>query len=270
MTETKRYYWIKLKTDFFNLPEIDYLLSLENGCQYIVLYQMLCVQTANNAGLLATKVGDSIIPFDMDKIVRDSKYFKKDTVMVAMNLFRKLNLLYIEFENCFKISAFEKMVGSETSKASLMREKRLKEKEVKKSNNVTKMLPRNNEQCYEEIDKEIDIDIEVDKEDGMNDILFQEVKKLDFIQENTNKYNEIFRRKNIYLENYKYLPDNMVAQAKLYQWALKRLVDNSQTELVEKVDIEIFQKVFGQVIRKKGIDDLLEYYIKSLTNELVR
>ena len=58
MEKTKRYYWIKLKTDFFNLAEIDFLLSQKDGCQYIVLYQMLCLQTANNNGELASRVGD--------------------------------------------------------------------------------------------------------------------------------------------------------------------------------------------------------------------
>ena len=48
MEKTKSYYWIKLKTDFFNLAEIDFLLSQQDGCKYIVLYQMLCLQTANN------------------------------------------------------------------------------------------------------------------------------------------------------------------------------------------------------------------------------
>ena len=42
MDKTKRYYWIKLKTDFFNLAEIDFLLSQKDGCRNIVLYQMLC------------------------------------------------------------------------------------------------------------------------------------------------------------------------------------------------------------------------------------
>ena len=32
MENTKKYYWIKLKTDFFNISEIDFLLSQENGC----------------------------------------------------------------------------------------------------------------------------------------------------------------------------------------------------------------------------------------------
>lgn len=57
MEKAKRYYWIKLKTDFFNLAEIDFLLSQKDGCQYIVLYQMLCLQTANNNGELASRVG---------------------------------------------------------------------------------------------------------------------------------------------------------------------------------------------------------------------
>ena len=74
MEKTKRYYWIKLKTDFFNLAEIDFLLSQQDGCKYIVLYQMLCQQTANNNGELASRLGEMIIPYDADKIVRDTKY----------------------------------------------------------------------------------------------------------------------------------------------------------------------------------------------------
>lgn len=35
MKKTKRYYWIKLKTDFFNLAEIDFLLSQKDGYSFI-------------------------------------------------------------------------------------------------------------------------------------------------------------------------------------------------------------------------------------------
>lgn len=107
MEKTKRYYWIKLKTDFFNLAEIDFLLSQKDGCRYIVLYQMLCLQTANNNGELASRVGEMIIPYDPDKIARDTKYFSKDTVIVAMELFKKLNLIYTDDGICLKIAGFE-------------------------------------------------------------------------------------------------------------------------------------------------------------------
>ena len=75
MNGNKRFYWIKLKTDFFNQDTIDFLLSQENGCEYIVLYQMLCLNTANNGGKLSSNVGEMIVPYDVKKIVRDTKYF---------------------------------------------------------------------------------------------------------------------------------------------------------------------------------------------------
>lgn len=162
----KKYYWIKLKTDFFNSNEIDFLLSQENGCEYIVLYQMLCLNTANNNGELSSKIGEMIIPYDISKIVRDTKYFSFDTVTIALGLFKKLGLIYEEENQVLRISNYNSMVGSETSKAEIMRRKRAKEKELQDGNNVTKMLPNtsNNVTEEKEIDIEKDIDINKKKE----------------------------------------------------------------------------------------------------------
>lgn len=127
MTEQKRYYWIKLKTDFFNQETVDLLLAQPNGCQYVVLYQMLCLITANNNGLMATKVGEMIVPYKIDKIVRDTKYFDYDTVAVALELFKKLGLIYEEAEGVLKIAGIDAMVGSESKwaeKKRLYRERR--------------------------------------------------------------------------------------------------------------------------------------------------
>ena len=44
----KRFYWIKLKTDFFEQDAIDFLLSQTNGSDYIALYIKLCTMTANS------------------------------------------------------------------------------------------------------------------------------------------------------------------------------------------------------------------------------
>lgn len=124
MSEQKRYYWIKLKTDFFNQETIDFLLSQENGCQYIVLYQMLCLNTANNNGEMATRIGEMIVPYDINKIVRDTKYFTFDTVAVALELFKKLGLIYQEEGQILRISNFDDMVGSETKSAQIKRKQR--------------------------------------------------------------------------------------------------------------------------------------------------
>ena len=71
----RTFYWIKLKTDFFRREEIDFLLSQKNGAEYVVLYQMICLNTANSDGKLETKIGEMIVPYNEEKIARDFKYF---------------------------------------------------------------------------------------------------------------------------------------------------------------------------------------------------
>lgn len=265
MEKTKRYYWIKLKTDFFNLAEIDFLLSQKDGCQYIVLYQMLCLQTANNNGELASRVGEMIIPYDPDKIARDTKYFSKDTVIVAMELFKKLNLIYTDDGICLKIAGFENMVGSETSWAKQKREQREKQKLL------NGQCPTNSPQ---DIDKELDIEIDEDIEtDGLNDrlrLINLKLNKINLVQEETTEYNRIFNQKKIYITNTEYLPENLLTQIKLYQLAIKRLYDNKQGKLLEKVTLPILEKVFGNILKSKNIENIVEYYISSLINELAK
>lgn len=99
MSDDKKYYWIKLKMDFFNMEEIDFLLSQKNGCEYVVLYQMLCLMSANTNGRLQKKIGEMIVPYTIDKIVRDTKYFDVDTVTVALELYKRLGLVYYEGQN---------------------------------------------------------------------------------------------------------------------------------------------------------------------------
>ena len=126
--EDKKYYWIKLRTDFFNEDTIDFLLSQKNGCEYVVLYQMLCLYTANNNGVMATITGEMIIPYNIEKIVRDTKYFDFDTVAMALELFKKLGLVYEEKDKVLKITDIDKMIGFETLWAEKKRKYREKQK----------------------------------------------------------------------------------------------------------------------------------------------
>lgn len=133
----KKFYWIKLKTDFFNRNDIDFLLSQQNGCQYVVLYQMLCLSTANNEGKLFNKIGEVIVPYNAEKIVRDCKYFDIDTVNVAMSLYRKMGLVYEEEDGTLRISNYDELVGSETKWADYKR----KQKKLEKVQSDSKLLP---------------------------------------------------------------------------------------------------------------------------------
>ena len=160
----KKFYWIKLKTDFFNRADIDFLLSQQNGCQYVVLYQMLCLNTANNDGKLETRIGEVIVPFNAEKVVRDCKYFDIDTVNVAMTLYRKMGLIYEQEDGTLRISKYEEMVGSETSSAKAMREWRNKKKLLQCDNNVIEEKDIDNrDQIIENKEEEIDIDPDKEK-----------------------------------------------------------------------------------------------------------
>lgn len=168
MAENKKYYWIKLKTDFFDLPSIDWLLSQKNGCEYIVLYQMLCLKTANSDGDLTTKIGEMLIPYDVEKIVRDTKYFSFDTVAVALDLYKKLGLIYESQENCLTIANYENMIGCETKWAEKKRQYRENQKLLRQDNGqkVDNVRQENRDKILDIRDKSIDIDI--DKEIDIN------------------------------------------------------------------------------------------------------
>lgn len=164
--EDKKYYWIKLKTNFFDLPTIDWIMSQNNGCEYIVLYQMLCLKTANTDGKLVSQIGEMLIPYDIEKIARDTKYFSNDTIRVALELFKSLGLIYVSDDNTMTISNYGEMVGSETSSAKRVREWREKQKALQCNKNVTDNVTQEYRDKRLEIrDKSIEYrDKSVDKE----------------------------------------------------------------------------------------------------------
>lgn len=163
----KKYYWIRLKTNFFSQEIIDFLLSQKNGCQYVVLYQMLCLNTANSDGALVTNINEMLVPYDINKIVRDTKYFDFDTVSVALELFKKLGLIYEEQDGILKITNYSEMVGSESGNANAQRQKRFRERKKQEllsvtENNVTSVtdgVMENNEEYRDKSIEYRDIDI---------------------------------------------------------------------------------------------------------------
>lgn len=156
----KKYYWIKLKTDFFDQDTIDFLMGQENGSKYVVIYQMLMLKTAQQGGVLATKANELLIPYDVKKIVRDTKYFDFDTVTIALELFKKLGLVYEEENHILRLTGAEQIVGSEWSSAERVRKYREGKKALQCNTNVTK----SNAQCNTDIDIDKDIDIDINKD----------------------------------------------------------------------------------------------------------
>ena len=82
--------YLKVPTDFFENEAIDFLLSQKQGTKYVTLYIMLCLKSLNTNGKLVCQVGEMLIPYDVEWIQKDCKYFSKNTIKNALELFKKL------------------------------------------------------------------------------------------------------------------------------------------------------------------------------------
>ena len=160
MGESKRFYWLKLKSDFFEDDTIRFIEEQENGVLYVNFYLKLCLKSIINDGKLIRFVGNTLIPYDVKSLSKLTNT-DVDTVMVAMELFKKIGLIEILDTGEIYLSQINEMIGSETDKAQLMRKKRAREK--LESNIVTQTLPEcyteNRDKSLENRDKSIDINI---------------------------------------------------------------------------------------------------------------
>ncbi|WP_420496562.1 phage replisome organizer N-terminal domain-containing protein [Macrococcus psychrotolerans] len=159
MPKTKRYFWLKLKEDFFNQKEIKLLRKIAGGDTYTIIYLKLLLLSLKNDGKIyfdgLTDEFSEEVALEIDESV--------ENVQVTMQFLQKKGLIAFDTEHQdeFELTNIASMIGSETDKAAMMRRKRAREKEQKQlnGNNVTAELPDR----YTEIEKEIEIDLEKEK-----------------------------------------------------------------------------------------------------------
>lgn len=181
--KNKRYYWIKLKDTFFTSDTVDFLMSQKNGANYVVLYQMLCLKSVNTQGELSRKIGEMIIPFDVDKIHRDCKYFDIDTIRVALELYIRLGLIYEQDNGILQIANFDNMVGSETQGAVEKRQQRY-QKKLEESrgidNGIDRVYQDNRDKILDIRDKRIDNRDKIEEDDVSDDTTKLQSNSVDY------------------------------------------------------------------------------------------
>ena len=157
----KKYYWLKLKEDFFEEDTLAWLEEQTNGKEYCLFYLKLCLKSLKTNGILIRNVGQILIPYDVKKLGEITKT-DIDTVTVAMELFKKIGLIQILDNGEIYITQLEQMVGSETKWAKYKK----KERELKKLDNVQLLSNINPKNVHTEIEKAKDIekDIEIEIE----------------------------------------------------------------------------------------------------------
>lgn len=135
----KKYYWMKLREDFFDDDAIEWLEEQPKGKEYALFYLKLCLKSLKTNGLLIRTVGTILVPYDTRKLA-DLTKTDYDTAIVAMELLKNIGLVEIMETGEICLPRMEEMIGSETDKAVIMRKIRA-QKNLIEGNSVTRMLP---------------------------------------------------------------------------------------------------------------------------------
>ena len=179
----KRYYWLKLKADFFNQKEIKMLRKIAGGDTYTIIYlKMLLMSLKNDGKIYFDGIADSMVEEIALEIDEDV-----ENVQITFNYLQNKNLVEFCQDDEIEMSDISTMIGSESDKASMMRRLR-RQRKLSDSNNVTTELPERYTEIEKEIElekeKEIDIEIQKDKP-----------SKADALNEEFDKWWELYGKK---------------------------------------------------------------------------
>ena len=224
----KKYYWLKLKEDFFEEDAISWIEEQEKGKEYCLFYLKLCLKSLKTNGLLIRNVGSMLVPYDAKTLAKVTST-DIDTVKVAMDIFTKIGLVQILENGEIFISQLQSMVGSETKWAEKKRLQR------QKRDNVLMLSG----QCPIEIEKDIDIEKELEK-----DIHTEKEKEDKYVGKSDLKTFRILYEQNIGLIN------GITAEYLI--------------ELSETIDVNLFKRAI-EIATDKGKCSL--GYIKGIINK---
>lgn len=153
MANDKKYYWLKLKDDFFRDKKMKKLRNIAGGDTYTIIYLKMQLLSLKNSGVLIFEnVEDTFeeeIALEIDEKVEDVK--------VCLLYLEKTGLLECK-DNEYVLPQTIDCIGSETAVAERVRRSRERKKQIE-------ALHCNSSEtnCNTEIEKDIDIDIEKER-----------------------------------------------------------------------------------------------------------
>ena len=119
--DNKRYYWLKLKKDFFQQHQIKVLKALPNGRLYALIYLELLAESTSHEGELRYS---QLMPYDVVTLasVIDED---KDNLEKAIETLIKLELVEIIDDGTIFMREIQRLIGSETGQTIRKREAKI-------------------------------------------------------------------------------------------------------------------------------------------------
>ena len=190
MADSKKYYWLKLKRDFFKRHDIRIIEEMPNGKDYILFYLKLLLESIDHEGTL--RFSDAI-PYNeqMLSVVTNTNI---DIVRSAMKIFTELNMMEVMDDGTFYMAEVNKMIGSAVDNDNANRVRRCREKKKQTLlQNVTDTITKCNESKSIELekDKELDLEIDVAVATGNTDNTDLSTEEIDLFAPRTSKVFEL-------------------------------------------------------------------------------
>lgn len=160
----KRYFWLKLQSNFFDRDDVKLVESMDNGKDYVIFYMKLILKSINSNGKLRFK---DTIPYN-EKMLSHLTSTNIDIVRSALGVFIELGMMERWDDGTLFMNETANMIGSETSVAQRVRDSRARKAEEDKH---PKLLQCNSNETKSntEIEKELDIDLEIEEDKSKED-----------------------------------------------------------------------------------------------------
>lgn len=168
MADSRTYYYMRVKEDFYETDEMKILQSMDNGYLYSDILMKLYLKSLKNDGRLMFK---SNIPYD-PKMISTITGHNIDTVEKALRIFKELGLIDVLDNGAIYMLDIQNFIGKTSTEADRKKQYR---KRIESEKNMLvaskgQMSGQMSGQCPLEIEKEIEIkkELELKKEKKTN------------------------------------------------------------------------------------------------------
>ena len=142
----EKYYWLRLKRDFFKRHDIQVIESMPNGKDYVLFYLKLMVESIDHDGYLRFS---ETIPYN-EEMLSAITNTNVDVVRSATKMLHQLGMIEIMSDQTIYLTEVQALIGSQTEGAERKQIQRQKRQELLQGG-------QKGDKCPPEIEIELDI-----------------------------------------------------------------------------------------------------------------
>ena len=158
MSDNKKYYYLRLKDNFFDSDELKILESMKDGYLYSNILLKLYLRSLKNDGKL---VVNERIPYNAEMLASVTGH-QVGTIKQALSMFKELGLIEVLENGAIYMLDIQNFIGKGSTEADRQRIYDRRISEERKQNKLTQS--RNLEEICEKSTPEIEIELEKDIE----------------------------------------------------------------------------------------------------------